>query len=40
MIPVRLLDNTKLTKLGWKPKYDLESGLKDALIGINKTRTI
>ena len=31
MIPVRLLDNTKLTKLGWKPKYDLESGLKDAL---------
>ena len=31
MIPVRLLDNTKLTKLGWKPEYDLESGLKDAL---------
>ena len=31
MIPVRLLDNTKLKELGWKPKYDLESGLKDAL---------
>ena len=31
MIPVRLLDNTKLKSLGWKPKYDLRSGLTDAL---------
>jgi GDP-L-fucose synthase len=31
MIPVRLLDNTKLKNLGWTPKYDLESGLRDAL---------
>jgi GDP-L-fucose synthase len=31
MIPVRLLDNTKLKALGWKPKYDLQSGLTDAL---------
>ena len=31
MIPVRLLDNTKLKALGWKPKYDLRSGLTDAL---------
>ena len=31
MIPIRLLDNTKLKSLGWKPKYNLESGLKDAL---------
>ena len=31
MIPVRLLDNTKLKSLGWKPKYDLKSGLTDAL---------
>lgn len=31
MIPVRLLSNTKLLNLGWKPKYDLKSGLKDAL---------
>lgn len=31
MIPVRLLSNEKLRKLGWKPKYDLRNGLKDAL---------
>jgi len=31
MIPVRLLDNQKLRSLGWEPKYDLESGLRDAL---------
>jgi GDP-L-fucose synthase len=31
MIPVRLLSNEKLCKLGWKPKYDLKSGLADAL---------
>jgi GDP-L-fucose synthase len=31
MIPVRLLSNQKLRKLGWKPKYDLRSGLLDAL---------
>ena len=31
MIPVRLLSNEKLRKLGWKPKYDLQSGLADAL---------
>jgi nucleoside-diphosphate-sugar epimerase len=31
MIPVRLLDNTKLKSLCWKPKYDLKSGLTDAL---------
>ena len=31
MIPVRLLSNDKLRKLGWKPKYDLKSGLEDAL---------
>lgn len=31
MIPTRLLSNEKLKKLGWKPKYDLESGLRDAL---------
>lgn len=31
MIPVRLLSNTKLKQLGWKPKYDLKSGLEDAL---------
>ena len=28
MIPVRLLDNTKLKALGWKPKYNLEEGIK------------
>ena len=31
MIPKRLLSNEKLLELGWKPKYDLESGLRDAL---------
>jgi len=31
MIPTRLLSNEKLLKLGWKPKYDLKSGLEDAL---------
>ena len=31
MIPTRLLSNEKLKKLGWKPKYDLRSGLEDAL---------
>ena len=31
MIPVRLLDNSKLVSLGWKPKYHLRSGLEDAL---------
>lgn len=31
MIPVRLLDNQKLRSLGWEPKYDLDSGLRDAL---------
>jgi len=31
MIPTRLLSNEKLLNLGWKPKYDLKSGLKDAL---------
>lgn len=31
MIPVRLLDNTKLKNLGWKPKYNLRGGLADAL---------
>ena len=31
MIPKRLLSNEKLRKLGWAPKYDLRSGLADAL---------
>ena len=31
MIPKRLLSNEKLLKLGWKPKYDLRSGLEDLL---------
>ena len=31
MIPVRLLDNSKLVSLGWKPKYHLRSGLENAL---------
>jgi len=31
MIPVRLLSNEKLRKLGWEPKYDLRSGLEDTL---------
>ena len=31
MIPVRLLDNSKLVSLGWKTKYQLKSGLEDAL---------
>lgn len=31
MIPIRLLSNDKLKSLGWKPKYDLRSGLEDAL---------
>ena len=31
MIPVRLLGNDKLVALGWKAKYDLDSGLRDAL---------
>ena len=31
MIPVRLLSNKRLKQLGWKPKYDLRSGLEDAL---------
>jgi GDP-L-fucose synthase len=31
MIPVRLLSNEKLKKLGWLPKYDLKSGLTDAI---------
>jgi len=31
MIPTRLLSNEKLLKLGWKPKYDLRTGLEDAL---------
>jgi GDP-L-fucose synthase len=31
MIPVRLLSNRRLRQLGWKPKYDLRSGLEDAL---------
>ena len=31
MIPKRLLSNEKLRKLGWKPKYDLRSGLKNAI---------
>jgi nucleoside-diphosphate-sugar epimerase len=31
MIPKRLLSNEKLRSLGWKPKYDLRSGLEDAL---------
>ena len=31
MIPKRLLSNEKLRKLGWTPKYDLRSGLADAL---------
>ena len=40
MIPVRLLDNQKLKDLGWTPKYDLESGLRDAtFLGIRKIKT-
>ena len=31
MIPVRLLSNRRLKSLGWKPKYDLRSGLADAI---------
>jgi GDP-L-fucose synthase len=31
MIPIRLLDNTKLRNLGWKPKYDLKNGLANAI---------
>lgn len=31
MIPVRLLSNEKLRRLGWEPKYDLRSGLEDTL---------
>ena len=39
MIPVRLLDNTKLKALGWKPKYDLRSGLTDALKWYKENKT-
>jgi GDP-L-fucose synthase len=39
MIPVRLLDNTKLKSLGWKPKYDLKSGLEDALKWYKENKT-
>ena len=39
MIPKRLLSNEKLKKLGWKPKYDLRSGLENAQIGIKNTNT-
>ena len=39
MIPVRLLDNTKLKSLGWKPKYDLKSGLTDALKWYKENKT-
>ena len=31
MIPIRLLDNTKLKSLWWKPKYNLDKGLKETL---------
>jgi GDP-L-fucose synthase len=31
MIPVRLLSNRRLKSLGWKPKYDLRSGLADTI---------
>ena len=31
MIPKRLLSNEKIKKLGWKPKYDLRSGLENAI---------
>jgi GDP-L-fucose synthase len=39
MIPVRLLDNTKLKSLGWTPKYDLKSGLTDALKWYKENKT-
>jgi GDP-L-fucose synthase len=31
MIPIRLLSNDKLKKLGWTPKYSLKSGIEDAM---------
>jgi len=39
MIPVRLLSNDKLRKLGWEPKYDLRSGLEDALSWYKANKT-
>ena len=40
MIPVRLLDNKKLRDLGWTPKYDLDSGLRDTFMVQRKQRPI
>ena len=37
MIPKRLLSNEKLLKLGWKPKYDLRSGLEDGAKLVQRT---
>ena len=31
MIPVRLVSNEKLKKLGWKPKRDIKEALKDTI---------
>jgi GDP-L-fucose synthase len=31
MIPVRLVSNKKITKLGWKPKRDIKEAMKDTL---------
>jgi GDP-L-fucose synthase len=28
--PRKLMDSSRISDLGWQPKYDLETGLKDA----------
>jgi GDP-L-fucose synthase len=31
--PKKLLDTTRINKLGWQPKFKLEEGLRDAYMG-------
>ena len=38
MIPVRLLSAHKLRELGWRPIYDLEGGLRDAVLWYSKNK--